>query len=130
MTAKTQRSRKAKGTRLEKWVMDQFNRLPGWKARKQPGSGIFQDFPHDVHAEHDTFGRFTIECKSWKAGWRTGDKAMGMADFLVIRRDYGEAMVYMSFSKFAEIVSHEPGSLDGDSPGLERESTRRFGWGR
>lgn len=101
------RSKKAKGSRLEKWVMDQFNKLPGWRARKQPGSGIYQDFPHDVHAEHEKYGRFIIECKKWKHGWRVGDKAIGQADFLVIQRDYGPAMVYMSFDKLAELVSYE-----------------------
>ena len=100
-----QRSRKQKGSRLEKWVMDFFNRLPGWTARKQPGSGIFMDFPHDVYAEHEVYGRLIIECKSWKTGWRTGDKAMGKADLLFIKRDYGPPMVYMSAETLAQLFS-------------------------
>ncbi len=97
------RSAKAKGSKFEKKVVEFFNSLPGWSARKQPGSGIFQGFPHDVFAqlyrEHD----FVIECKKWKNGWRTGDKAIGQADFLFIERDYGEPMIYMSARVFAQI---------------------------
>lgn len=102
------KSAKAKGTRLEKWVCALFNSIPGWTARKQPGSGIYQDFKHDVWAKREKDGnKFITECKSWKHGWRTGDKAMGMADFLVIKRDFGPAMIYMKASTFAELVADE-----------------------
>lgn len=95
------RSRKAKGSKFERKVMDFFNSLPGWKARKQPGSGIYQAFPHDVFAE---FGehQFIVECKKHKHGWRTGDRQIGQADFLCIERDYGEPMIYMSARVFAQ----------------------------
>lgn len=96
------RSAKAKGTRLEKWTMDQLRSI-GITARKQPGSGIFQDFPHDVYAELPD-GRFVVECKSWKHGWRTGDKAMGQADCLVMKRDYATPAVYMSWEFFARLI--------------------------
>ena len=98
-----QRSRKKKGMRFEKKIVDFFNSLPGWKARKQPGSGIYESFPHDVfaslHGEYD----FIIEAKKWKHGWRTGDNAMGQADFLCIERDHGEPMIYMSARVFAQL---------------------------
>lgn len=97
------RSRKAKGSRLETKVMKAFEAM-GWKARKQPGSGIYQSFPHDVYAEHPEHGPITIECKKWKHGWRTGDKAMGQADALVIERDYGEPCIYMPLRIFAQFV--------------------------
>lgn len=96
------RSAKAKGSKFERKIMDFFNSLPGWKARKQPGSGIYQAFPHDVFAslgEQD----YVIECKKWKNGWRTGDKAMGQADFLCIERDHGEPMIYMPARVFAQL---------------------------
>lgn len=86
--------------------MELFNSLPGWRARKQPGSGIYSDFPHDVFAEHDTAGAFVVECKHWKHGWRTGDSAIGKADMLVIKRDFGAPMLYMSMEKFASLPWH------------------------
>lgn len=98
------KSKKAKGTKLEQWVAKQLE-LIKWRGRRQPGSGVYRDFPHDVYAE-DPYGRkFIVECKSWKNGWRTGDKAMGAADMLVIKRDYGEPCVYMSWETFAQIAS-------------------------
>lgn len=101
------RSAKAKGTKLEKFCMDLLNRIPGWTARKQPGSGIFQGFPHDVYAKRIDGEEVVIECKSWKNGWRTGDNAMGLADMLVIKRDFGEPMVYLSLARFAELTALE-----------------------
>lgn len=98
------RSAKAKGTRLEKWCMQAFQAI-GWKARKQPGSGIYSAFPHDVYAEHPERGPIVCECKSWKNGWRTGDTALGQADILVIKRDYGEPNVYMPWRVFAQLLS-------------------------
>ena len=98
------KSAKAKGSRLEKWVVDALRGL-GISARKQPGSGVFQSFPHDVFAEVPGVGRVIVECKSWKNGWRTGDKALGQADLLVIKRDYGEPCVYMTFKTFEQFVA-------------------------
>lgn len=97
------RSAKAKGTRLEKWVADQLCKV-GWVARRQPGSGVYQGFPHDVSATAPDGREYVIEAKSWKNGWRTGDKAMGAADILVIKRDNGAPCVYMPFAIFAELV--------------------------
>ena len=98
------RSAKAKGTKLEKWVADQFSRITGWSARRQPGSGVYQGFPHDVEAIAPDGKRYIIEAKSWKNGWRTGDKAMGKAEILVIKRDHGEPCVYIPFAVFAELL--------------------------
>lgn len=105
------RSAKAKGSRLEKKVMQMLAAIPGWTARKQPGSGIYQSFPHDVFATDPLRRDWVVECKKWKNGWRTGDKAMGQADILVIERDYGEPCVYMPMAKFVEMV----GPLEGVS---------------
>jgi hypothetical protein len=98
------RSKKAKGTRLEKYVSLALSGM-GWKTRKQPGSGIFQDFPHDVYAETDSGLKLIVECKNWKHGWRTGDKAMGAADMLVIKRDFGEPNIYLPLKVFQQIIS-------------------------
>jgi len=100
------RSAKAKGTRLEKFVAHAFNAF-GWKARRQPGSGIYDGFAHDVEAVSPSGSHFIVECKSWKHGWRTGDRAIGLADFLVIKRDFGPPMVYMSLATFGEVVQDE-----------------------
>lgn len=98
------KSAKAKGTRLEKWVVDMFSRI-GIKARKQPGGGVYSAFPHDVTADIPHYGPVIIECKSWKQGWRTGDKAMGQADLLVIKRDFGDPCVYMPWKTFSDIMA-------------------------
>jgi hypothetical protein len=87
-------SKKAKGSRLEKWVKKFFEDF-GFQSRRQPGSGIYSDFPHDNCIELPGVGRVILECKSWKHGWRTGDKAMGEADMLVIKRDFGEPCFYI-----------------------------------
>ena len=96
------RSAKAKGTRLEKWVVSELEGL-GVKARKQPGSGIYSDFPHDVQC-WIADKRYIVECKSWKHGWRTGDNAMGKADVLVVKADHSEPRVYMTWDMFSELV--------------------------
>lgn len=84
-----------------------FDAIPGWKARRQPGSGVYQDFAHDVFAERDDGIRLIIEAKSWRYGWRTGDSAMGGADLLVIKRDHGEPMAYLSVKLLADLIRRE-----------------------
>ncbi len=105
------RSRKAKGSLFEKKVVDFFNGLPNWKARKQPGSGIYSSFPHDVFATLCNDYDYVIECKKWKHGWRTGDKAIGRADMLFIERNFGEPMIYVSARIFSQIPWDK---MDGD----------------
>jgi hypothetical protein len=98
------RSAKAKGTRLEKWVAQKLSGI-GIFCRRQPGSGIYRDFQHDNYAVIPLVGPILLECKSWKHGWRTGDKAMGKAEILIIKRDYGNPCVYMPWSTFSSLVS-------------------------
>ena len=105
-----QASKKAKGTKLESWVAKQLSAL-GVLARRQPGSGAYADFPHDVEAVI-AGRRFILECKSWKDGWRTGDRAMGKADLLIIKRNHGTPRVYMHWETFAELV----GNMEASSP--------------
>jgi len=97
------RSAKAKGTRLEKLVADDLQAL-GLEAGKQPGSGIYEDYPSDnwaiIHGK-----RYIFECKARAEGHRTLDRWRGDADLLVIKRDRKEPMVYMAWSVFKEIVS-------------------------
>ena len=97
------KSAKTKGYRLEKWIVDQLQSL-GILARKQPGSGIYQDFPHDVYADIPGFGPLIVEAKSWKHGWRTGDNAMAGADILVIRADRSDPKVYMTWNTFSSLI--------------------------
>ena len=96
------RSAKAKGTKLEKWVVTQLERI-GIRARRQPGSGIYDSFPHDAHFLLPD-GDVIVEAKSWKNGWRTGDRALGKAQLLVIKRDYAEPCVYMPWDTFERLV--------------------------
>lgn len=100
---KTPSGRKRKGSKLERDIVKLFE-AHGLKARRQPLSGALQDFPHDVQVEVPGYGRLIIEAKSWKHGWRTGDAAMGKAELLVMKRDYGEPMVYLSLATFAAII--------------------------
>jgi len=106
-------SAKRKGTKFEKLVASLFGSIPGARVRRQPGSGIYQDFPHDVYLQLGEEG-YTIECKHWKFGWRTGDKAIGQADFLVIQRNYGEPMVYLKASLLHRILSQTHQDALGD----------------
>ncbi len=106
------RSAKAKGTKLEKYVESEFSKI-GWRARRQPGSGIYQSFPHDVAVESPSGDEYIVECKSWKHGWRTGEKALGAADILVIKKDFGEPFVYMSLKTFGNMVA-DKGKPDDD----------------
>lgn len=87
------RSARSKGNRLEKWLVTFCEQL-GLRARKQPGSGVYSAFPHDVSVQI-AGQEYIAECKSWKHGWRTGDAALGQADFLVIKRDYGSPCFYV-----------------------------------
>ena len=96
------RSAKAKGTKLEKWVVAQLERI-GIRARRQPGSGIYDSFPHDAHFVLPD-GEMIVECKAWAHGWRTGDSAMGRADLLVIKRNFGDPCVYMQWAAFERLV--------------------------
>ena len=96
------RSAKAKGARLEKWVRDKLRSI-GVPARKQPGSGIYQGFPADVYADLPD-GPAIVECKSLQHGWRTGDRMMGQADLLVIKRDRATPCVYMPWSTFERLI--------------------------
>jgi len=82
------RSAKAKGTRLEKLVADDLQAL-GLEAGKQPGSGIYEDYPSDnwaiIHENatssnakpvrkviaHWTVGGVTLICLSLKGTGRS-----------------------------------------------------------
>ena len=101
-----QASKKAKGTKLEKWVASELARA-GFQSRRQPGSGAFLDFPHDAVFQLGD-DPYIIECKAWKHGWRTGERAMGKADLLVIKRDYARPAVYMTWDTFVRLIQTCP----------------------
>ena len=99
------RSAKAKGTRLEADIVKQLT-ASGITARRQPGSGIYQDFPHDVEARiRDR--RYIIECKARKDSFRQLDKWMGAADLLIVRCDRSSPRVYMDWEVFLELAREE-----------------------
>ena len=99
------RSAKTKGMKFERKLAKLFSAIPGWTGRRQPGSGIYDHFPHDLQVTDPIGRRWIVEAKKWKHGWRTGDKAKGQAAMLVIERDFGEPCIYMSLADFAELVA-------------------------
>lgn len=102
------RSKKQKGTKLEVFVDKAFKSF-GWNSRRQPGSGIYRDFRGDVAVESPGGSKYIIECKAWKHGWRTGDTAMekSSAQILVIKRNFGEPMAYLSLELLAQLLMEE-----------------------
>ena len=99
------RSAKRKGTRLEQEVVKAFLDA-GIPARRQPGSGIYADFPHDVEITPGD-KRYIVECKARKSGFATLDRWRGHADLLVIKPDRKEPLVYMPISVLASLVGSE-----------------------
>lgn len=97
------RSKKSKGSKFEKKIMQALNNI-GWKARKQPGSGIYSDFPHDVYAEHPVHGKFIIECKKHKSPSKTFNRWIGKADLLVVEANYEDPYVYMTWAAFESLT--------------------------
>lgn len=95
------RSAKAKGTKFERWLAGELSGVCH-VARRQPGSGIYADFPHDLHIEVGG-NRYIGEAKHWRNGWRTGDNAMGGADFLFIKADRATPRVYMTMERFLDL---------------------------
>ena len=87
----TAKSAKAKGSKLEKEIVDDLKKDCKWEARKQPGSGIFRG------------KKYIFEAKKHKNGYRTGDRQKGQADFLVIQADRSTSKVYMEWSMFKEL---------------------------
>ncbi len=98
-------SQKRKGTRVENEIVKLFEK-EGFKARRQPLSGAIQDFPHDVRVA-DLFGGTTIEVKARKTGegFTQLDKWKGSADLLILKRDFKEPMVYLSWSLYKEYLN-------------------------
>ena len=79
------RSARAKGSKFEKQVISWLQDL-GLEARRQPGSGIFQDFPHDGTV---TIGdrKCILEMKKRKAIPKTFEGWLNGADILVMASD-------------------------------------------
>ena len=101
------RSAKAKGMKFEKWIVDQLVKV-GCKARKQPGSGIFQAFPNDVYVEHPDLGTLIIEAKHHKSPLATIRNWIQGADILVTKANLeDDPIVHIRFSKFAELMRVE-----------------------
>ncbi len=108
--------RKQKGTKLERDIV-KLLQSHGLDARRQPLSGALQEFPHDVQVTMPSGRRLIIEAKAWKDGWRTGDKAMGQADMLVMKRNFGDPMVYLSLAVFVELLCEaDPPEKNGIEP--------------
>ena len=109
------KSAKQKGARLETEVVKALTQV-GILARRQPGSGIYQDFPHDVEAMIRG-RRYIIECKARKDSFRQLDRWMGAADLLFVRCDRASPRVYMAWETFLTIAetASEPSGDDNDA---------------
>lgn len=91
------RSAKAKGARHEKAVIAWLQSL-GIEARRQPGSGIFQDFPHDGIAMIGD-RKCIIEMKKRKTLPKTFENWLGAADFCVMACDRANPEGFRVFLK-------------------------------
>ena len=94
------RSAKAKGTKLERWVAQELTRA-GIRATRQPGSGAFSGFPHDVTLRDFAW---IIECKARREGLKTLDRWMGAAEILIIKADRQPPNVYMNWPVFVDLM--------------------------
>ena len=97
------KSPKRKGSKLERWVAAELEKL-GFRSHRVPGSGAFEGMPGDVRLALPD-GQVLIECKHWRFGWRTGDSALKECDLLVIKRDFGEPAVYMPWKFFERLMN-------------------------
>ena len=95
-------SAKSKGARLEKLVASELNEVPGVKAQRQPGSGVYSTHPADVKATIRS-KEYLVECKARREGPRVLDRWLGERDFLVVRVDRGSPRVYMTWEMFKEL---------------------------
>lgn len=110
----TAKHAKAKGRKLEQWTVDEFERM-GLKARRQPGSGVFGAFPHDVEAILPDGSKILVECKQRKKdAWATGERWIGSADMLVVRIDPAkpfaplrEPRIYMKMSVLQRLIGQK-----------------------
>ena len=102
------RSKKAKGTRLEKWLADKFKSI-GLESEKQPGSGAFHGHPKDVWVIIND-DKWIAECKARAngEGFKTLDGWLEGADILVLRADRSEPRVYLRWEMFARLVGKPP----------------------
>lgn len=98
-------SAKSKGTRLEKKVVEDLSAL-GLKVRRQPGSGVYRDFPSDVAVE--IRGKaYLCECKARATGFSVLDRWLGKAEILVVRVDRQKPRVYLEWETFKELIGGE-----------------------
>ena len=107
------KSAKAKGRKLEQWVTAELQNI-GLAARRQPGSGAFEAFPHDVSMTLPDGSHAIVECKQRKKdAWATGERWLGRADMLVVRIDPPpgkpiiEPRVHMRFSVLKRLISQK-----------------------
>jgi len=100
------KSARAKGTRVEKEVAERLNKLSGVTCRRQPGSGIYSDFPHDCYLQVRDM-RFILECKARKSGLKSIQGWLGKADILVMRPDRSEPYAVMPLHILEKILELE-----------------------
>lgn len=123
------RKHKRKGDRVERHIVELLELIPGVRARRQPGSGALEAFPHDLELrlEADEAWRMSGEVKARKGGvgfkqlerWRAG------ADVLILARDQErpgqkrpDPDVFLSWELFSELLEAkaELTRLEGTPP--------------
>ncbi len=96
-------SAKRKGTRVENEIKKMLQHQ-GIECRRQPLSGALSDFPHDLRAVVKGYGPLIIECKARKEGHKTLDRWLGKAEALVIKGNYQDPCVYMTWKTFTDLL--------------------------
>jgi hypothetical protein len=83
-----------------------FFKTCGWRARRQPGSGIYSGFPHDNQVESPGSSlNFNIECKARKAGLKTIQGWLGKADMLVIKPNHEQPYFILTERAMQDLLS-------------------------
>ena len=102
---------KAKGTRVEREIRDQF-RDAGWHAERVWGSGSAKAV-HEALADDlkvmKAGAYLSIEVKARRngAGWRVLEGWLGSADALVLKQARREPLVLLPLARFLELMKGE-----------------------
>lgn len=88
------RSAKQKGLKFERKMEQLLEQMQFVQCRKQPGSGIYQHFPHDLDIRLGEL-HLIAECKKHKNPSATYERWMGKAQLLFLEANHGDPRVYM-----------------------------------
>lgn len=109
--ANTAKSKKAKGVRLESYIVGRFRDVLGVLAKRMPKSGALKDFKSDIYTDLP----ISIEAKnqeSWKIHewWLQAKKDAGeknvMPSLVINRNRLKEPLVVLSFEDFLILLKY------------------------